>query len=234
MDFKNCNWPLGIKELKTYLRSIANEKYKNFSKSLVPGDFEMLGVNIPTLKKIGREIYRGDYESFLSTDDSGIFELAFLKGQVIANIKDPDEYEKWFLWYIPSITNWSLCDSFIAASKVIKKDEERFFKIAEELIKQDAEFKNRVGFVILLDYFVDDNHKARILKLLEGYASDRYYANMALAWLLSELYVKYPEETFEFLINGGMSEEVMKYTVRKIKDSYRVSQENKDKLKRLA
>lgn len=230
MDFSLFKWPQDKTLLVDYLKQIANEKYRNFSKGLIPGDFVMLGVNIPSLKKIAKSIYKGNWQDFLMVDDEEIFELKFLKGQVIANIKDIGEYETRFWEYLPSITDWSLCDSFIMASKVISKDRHRFFPIVEVLIRSKDEFKNRIGFIILLGYFVNEDYFEKILPLIDGFKSDKYYANMGLAWLLSQMYAKNPLKTYEFIKRAQLSQEVKNYTVRKVRDSYKVSKEDKEKI----
>lgn len=230
IDFSSFSWPVDKPKLVEYLKNISDEKYRKFSKGLIPGEFEMIGVNIPTLKKIAKEIYKGEWQSFLKIDDEGIFELKFLKGQVIANIKDITLYEEYFYFYLQCVTDWSLCDSFIMSSKVISKNRERFFGIAEKLIESDEEFKNRVGFIILLDYFVDKEYYDKVTHLIDGFVSDKYYANMGLAWLLSVMYVKFPDETYNFLKRAKLSFEVKRLTVRKVRDSYRVSRENKERI----
>lgn len=227
MDFRRANWSKDKNALVRYLNSIANTKYRDFSKKLIPGDVHMLGINLPTLKKIAKEIAKGDYEKFLQIDDDGVFELKYLKGQVIASLKDVDEYEKYFMWYLPSITDWSLCDGYVAASKIIKKDRERFFNIAKKLILGGVEFEARVGLVIMLVYMVDDEYIDRVFDLIEGLKSNHYYVKMAHAWLMCELYIKYTDRTKEFLLSNPPEQDVLKMTIRKIKDSYRVTIEDK-------
>lgn len=230
MNFKDALWPDAIDDLKKYLIGLSNEKYKNFSKGLIPGDFIMLGVNVPTLKRIAKEIYKSNWKNFLEVDDENTFEIKFLKGQVIANITSPYVYEEWFWRYLPSIDDWSSCDSFISASKVIKSDRGRFFEIAKKLIDSEYEFENRVGFVILLNYFVDEEYKNEIFTAIRGFESTSYYAEMGLAWLLCVLYVSFPKETFDFLKMNRFSEDVIKYTIRKIRDSYQISSEEKKRI----
>ena len=58
---------------------------------------------------------------------------------------------------------------------------------------------------------------------------------MALAWLIiSVMYIKFPLETKAFLLNSNLDRDVIKMSIRKIKDSYRVDEENKEWLKKLA
>lgn len=233
MDFKTINWKKGEEPFLKYLESISEEEYRDFSKNLTPGEFTMLGIRIPILKKVAKEISKGDYTEFLKLDSKNIFEVKLLKGFVISNIKNLDEYKTYFDEFVPLIDNWAICDSFIASSKIIKKDLEYFFKYASSLLRKNDEFLNRVAFVILLDYFCINEYYMRVLKLIEGYKSDAYYANMALAWLLSELYINYTEETKKYIQKVKFDNKVTKYTIRKIKDSFRVSREDKEWLKNI-
>lgn len=220
-------------EVLNYLYSVSDEKYKTFSKKITPGEFKMIGVRIPILKSLAKKIYKEDYLSFLKIDDENIFELVMLKGLVIANIKDIEEYKNYFNSFLPKINNWAICDIFLASSKVIKKDMTYFWNISLELINKKDEFMKRVGLVILLDYFVNDEYIDRIIETIKNFKCDAYYANMALAWLISVMYIKYPDKTKKLLLNNSFDTEVIKMSIRKIKDSYRVSLENKDWLKNI-
>lgn len=234
MDFENIDWHKGNGTLLNYLDSIKEPNYRDFSKKLTPGEFTMLGVRIPILKNIAKSISKGDYEIFLKLNDKNIFELRLIKGQVIANLKDLDEYKKYLDEFIPLIDNWAICDTFLCSSKIIKKDRPYFYRKARSLLNTRDEFENRVAFLILLCYFVEKDYLDDAFELIKGYESDKYYANMALAWLLSVMFVKFPEETKIFLLENPFDEQVTKYTIRKIKDSYRVSKENKEWLKNIS
>lgn len=221
-------------EILEYLYSVSDEVYKSFSKKITPGEFEMIGVRIPTLKQLAKKISKGNYREFLKINDENIFELIMLKALVIANIKDVEEYKKYFTEFLPKISNWAICDTFLAASKIIKRDMLYFFNLSLNLIEEKEEFLNRVGFVILLDYFVSEEYIDTICKKIRNFKSDAYYANMALAWLISVMYIKSPEKTKEFFQDNNLDKTVIKMSIRKIKDSYRVSLENKEWLKKTA
>lgn len=234
MKIANLDWSKDYDQFLNYLYSIKDVKYRDFSKKITPGEFEMIGIRIPYLKTIAKKIYKNtDYKSFLKIDDNNTFELIMLKGLVIANIKDSNEFKYYFNYFLPYINNWAICDIFLAASKTIKKNEEYYFKESCRLIKLNDEFKNRVGFVLLLDYFVSDKYIDRILDITNGYKSDKYYANMSLAWLLSVCYIKYPEKMKKYLQNCNLNRDVIKKSIQKIRDSYRVSREDKEQLKKL-
>lgn len=234
MNYKETDWKEGLEPLLNYLNDIAEPTYRDFSKKITPGNFTMLGIRIPILKKIAKNISQGDYRTFLTHSDRGIYELKILKGLVISNIKNIEEYKEYFEQFLPSIDNWAVCDIFLASSKIIKKDRPYYLNLCKELLKTDDEFKNRVAFVIFLDYFVDEEYRDTILDIIANYKSEHYYANMALAWLLSIIFVKFPKETKEYLTKNKFDENVTKYMIRKIKDSYRVSTEDKEWLKNVS
>lgn len=234
MDIKDFSWPKDNDRLISYLISLQDDKYKAFNEKITPGEFNMIGIRIPELRKIAKEILKTDYERFLKTFDDDHYEVKLIKGFVIGNIKDRDRFRYHFEEFIKEIDNWAVCDSFIASAKIILKDREYYFYRSRKLLEESSEFLNRVGFVILLDYFVDEEHYDAISSMLKSYKSGKYYADMAISWLLSEMYIRFPKKTQTFLIENHFDKTIIKYTARKIKDSYRVSEEDKKWLKKIS
>jgi len=233
MKIQDINWNKEEDNFYNYLYSLQEEKYKDFAKSLIPGNVILIGIRLPILKKIAKEIMKTDYKSFLNLKDNNIFEVKMLKAFVIANIKDLKTYLSFFTKFIQTIDNWSICDSFIAASKIIEKNRETFYTIIEKLLVNKKEFNNRVGFVILLNYYIVDEYIDDVLTIIDLYKNDTYYANMALAWLLCEAYIKYPQKMQTYLSNVTLNKNIKKNMIRKIKDSYRVPKSNKEWLKKI-
>ncbi len=50
------------KELKCTLQQMAEPKYKEFSRKIVKGKLKMLGIRIPVLRKIAKEIVKGNFK----------------------------------------------------------------------------------------------------------------------------------------------------------------------------
>ena len=110
------------KEIKTRLRELAGEKYRKFTSGLVPGVDNMLGVRLPYLQAIAREIAASDWRGYLSTADDEYFEEVMLQGFIIGLAKtDIDEKLRLIGQFVPKIDNWSVCDSFCARLKFIKR-----------------------------------------------------------------------------------------------------------------
>ena len=53
-------------EIKQYLLARADKKYLDFSARLVPGCATMLGVRIPELRKLAKELAKGDFRTYLA------------------------------------------------------------------------------------------------------------------------------------------------------------------------
>ena len=56
---------------------------------------------------------------------------------------------------------------------------------------------------------------------------EEYYINMAIAWLISECFIKYPALTRSFLENNNLNKFTQNKTISKIRDSLRVSNDEK-------
>ena len=53
---------------------------------------------------------------------------------------------------------------------------------------------------------------------------------MAEAWLVCELYTKFPKETKKYILNNNLNKFTQNKAISKIHDSYRVSAEEKEML----
>ena len=60
-------------EYVNYLIALKDEKNKIFSEKLIFTKNEILGIKLPILRDIGKKISKGDYKSFLKSQDSGVF-----------------------------------------------------------------------------------------------------------------------------------------------------------------
>ena len=229
------NWNKdNYKKFVEYLISIKDEKYKEFHSSLVLNSkYEMIGIRLPIMRKIAKEISKTDIEEFLKHSQNKYYEEIMIQGLVISNVKDEEIFYKFFKNHINKIDNWALCDSFCNSIKIVKKYEEKYFPLAIEMSLNEKEFISRTGLVIILSHFVEEKYLKEIFNTLNKIESDAFYINMAQAWLICDLYIKYPKETLKFIKQNNLNKFTHNKAISKIHDSYRVSKEDKEYLNAL-
>lgn len=218
-------------EFVKYLISLQDTKYKEFHSSLVLNSkYEIIGVRLPIMRNIAKTIAKGNFEEFLKCAKDKYYEEVMIQGLVISHIKDEEIFYKHFKKHIYKIDNWALCDSFCSSIKIIRKHEEKYFKVAIKMALDKAEFTSRIGLIMILDHFISKENLKAIFDILNKIESDKFYINMAESWLLCEMYIKFPKETFEFIKNNNLNKFTQNKTISKIHDSYRVSKAEKEML----
>ena len=106
-------------EYLNYLNSISEEEYKNFHSKLCFTKYQILGIRVPIMRKIAKNISKSNIEEFLKLCGNTYYEEVFIEGLVISNIKDEDIFIKYFSNYINKIDNWGICDTFCNSLKII-------------------------------------------------------------------------------------------------------------------
>lgn len=219
-------------ELINSLFKKANADYLEFTKKITnPGLIKMIGVKIPELRKIAKETAKTDFASYYSFYQGKYFEERMLLGMSIG-YSDIDIYDKYLEIYAKEITDWSLCDSVASSLKLIKKNNEHFYPLVLKLIETNQEFIIRFGLVILLFHYMNDDYIDEILKICLTIQSDAYYVKMAVSWVLCECFIKYPSKTDKYISSQYLSSFILNKTISKICDSFRVSKETKEMLKK--
>lgn len=104
------------------------------------------------------------------------------------------------------------------------------YKKAKEYINSDMPFARRWGYVMFMPTLVKDSNVAD--KLFELFKDDdEYYVQMAEAWLISYLGIYAPEKTLKYLKTCPLQYNIVGKGIQKICDSFRVSDEWKNKFK---
>lgn len=234
MDFRTINKD-NYSEFLSYLKSLGDEKYRNFHGSLVKDtDSYIIGVRIPVLRSVAKDILKGDVESFLASSGREYYEEIMLRGLVTAQIKGSyKEIADRVDGFIDYIDNWAVCDTFCSTLKCIKKFPEEFFGHINTYLKSENLWAKRVGLVLMMNYYLTDEYIDRVLERVDKIQSSEYYVQMGKAWLLATAFAKYRDKTLDFLKSGEFDNKTFNMTVQKCVDSYRVSKEDKEYLKTL-
>lgn len=214
-----------------YLYSKKDIKFKEFSKKIIL-DETMIGVRTPILKNMAREIFKGNYKSYLEIAKDDIYEEKLIYGLIICNIKEfNEETIKYMDNYSKKINNWALCDLFCSNLKFVKKNKKEVLEYIKKKIKKENIWIKRLCFVLLLDYYIEEKYLSLIFELCDTYNTNDYYIEMSVAWLISNCYIKYKRETNIYLNNNKLNKFTYNKAIQKIIESKRITEEEKNILR---
>lgn len=221
--------------IRKELFNLKDDKYKEFHSSLCPGVDTIIGVRVPVLRKYAKELAKSDWKENFKQIQNDYYEEIMLQGMILGiAIKDIKELKTYLEDFIPKIDNWAVCDVCCAGLKLTQKNQEEMWKFLQKYLKSDKEFEIRFGIVMLLDYYINEDYIDKILQIFDTTKSEAYYVKMSVAWAISVCYVKFPKQTERYLENCSLDEFTYKKSIQKIKESYRVSKEQKKRLEEKA
>lgn len=223
-----------MENIKKLINDNIDVKYREFSKNLLPNVDNVLGVRVPVLKNIAREVAKDDPIFYLDNVTNDSFEEVMLEGLVIGNLKVSKETVLVYIdRFVYKINNWSVCDAFCTSLKIVNTDKDYFFKYLLKFKNSKKEFELRFMLVMFLDYYIDKKYITKIFKIIDNIKSSDYYAQMAIAWCLSMCYIKYEDATLDFLERCNLDDWTYNKTIQKIIESRQVEPSIKEKLKKM-
>lgn len=216
------------KDIQEQLIQLAEPEYQAFTSKLLPGATNILGVRLPLLRKIAKQLAKEDWRSYLQEASEFYFEEVMLQGMVIGYVKaDMVEIVPYITDFIPKIDNWSVCDSFCSGLKLTKKYPKEMWKFIQSYLKDSREYYIRFGVVMLLNYYISEEYIKEALQAMEEIRSNDYYVKMGVAWAVSMYYVKLPTQTMPFLINNQLDDFTYNKALQKIVESLKIDNETK-------
>ncbi|MCI2074641.1 MAG: DNA alkylation repair protein [Candidatus Methanomethylophilus sp.] len=219
-------------EVDAFLEANADPAYRTFNSRIIPDAGRMAGVRMPLLRKFAGKIMKDDWRSFLELEPH-YYEQKVLKALVIAEaeisgrerVRLTEEFSR-------EIADWGTCDTLCGSWKIDSESSaEMLWDMSLRMLKTGREFMMRVGAVMMLFHFIDDEHIAQVIEQMRRISSPGYYCSMGAGWCLSFCYIAYPEMTEKALVSGCADLEVLRLAVRKIRESHAVSTEDKTRLR---
>ena len=221
-----------MEDIRKKLFELQDVKYKEFHSGLCPNVDKIIGVRVPQLKELAKQIVKEDYKEFLIHVKDEYYEELALHGLVIGyakmSIEDTFDYLKKF---VPKINSWAVCDVTCANLKITKKYRKEMWEFLETYIHSNKEYEIRFAVVMYLNYYLtDDEYIAEILKRIDKVENKEYYVQMAIAWLISIAYIKQKDKTIKYLEKNHLDKFTQNKAIQKIRESYRVPKEEKENL----
>lgn len=225
--------------INNYIEEKINEnidlEYLKFHSKLVNDVKNINGVRVPILRSIAKDVSKmSNVNEYLENPILDSYEQIMIYGLTIGYLKlDINGFKKYLKKFIPYIDNWAVCDTVVSNLKNIKKNKDVLYNFVLEYLNSSEEFSQRFAIIILMDYYLDDKYYMEVLEKLINIKSDKYYVNMAISWLVSTCYIKYPKYILNLLKDRKFNIWVHNKSIQKIIESNRIDKKEKENLRKL-
>lgn len=218
-----------VQDFQNFVKANSDEKYKAFHSKLVNTSYTLNGVRMPLMKKEAKLIAKNCDAREIFAWKTFCYEQVAVQGYVLALKCKSREFYELLEDYVGKIDDWSLCDGACCA---VKRKDEEYFALCKSYASSRDEWRARWGIVGIMVNFLDKDENT-LLSVLGSIEQGKYYVDMAFAWLLQVLAVKYEDKAISAIKTLNLSPAVRKMTAGKIRDSFRISKEKKDYFKSL-
>ena len=223
-----------MQEIVDLLFSKQDIKYRDFQAPLFPSVNKdtMIGVRLPVIKKIAKEIANSDMASkFLKELPHQYYDENQLHAFIISSIKDFQTCLKELNRFLPYVDNWGTCDTLIP--KVFDKHKDELVTEIKRWLNSEHVYTVRFAIGTLMRFYLNDSFKEEYLELVSCVKSEEYYINMMIAWYFATALAKQYEFAIKYIEEKKLSPWVHNKTIQKAVESYRISDEQKIYLRSL-
>ncbi len=223
-----------ITNLQKELFKYQDIKYRDFQIKLVPNinSSDIIGIRTPDLKNITKEFsIKDDVKLFLNDLPHKYLEENLIHMFLISNIKDFDICVSELNKFLPYVNSWPVSDQ--SSPKIFKKNHQKLISIIKNWMKSPHLYTARYGIRILMNEFLDDDFNESYLKLVSEIKTNEYYLQMMIAWFFATALAKQYDKTIYYFENHILDANIHKKAIQKAIDSFRVTKEHKNYLRKL-
>ncbi len=213
------------------LTLLREESYQKFQSSLLPtvDPSAILGVRTPELRKIAKELYGTETgKAFLNELPHSRFEENQIHGFMISEIQNFEECLIQTERFLPYIDNWATCDQ--TAPKVFSKHKQELLPSIDRWLDSDHTYTVRFAIGMLMRHYLDADYQTAYTDRVCAVESDDYYIRMEQAWYMATALAKQWDSVIPYLEKRILPKWTHNKTIRKAKESYRITTEQKDYL----
>jgi 3-methyladenine DNA glycosylase AlkD len=210
-----------------------DDKYRDFQVKLVPNvsPDTIIGVRTPDMRKIAKEVFNSpEKDEFLKELPHKYYEENLVHFFIIAMIKDFDECIEKVDEFLPYVDCWPVSDQ--ATPKSFKKNHAKLLPYIKNWIASDHVYTARFGIRMLMNEFLDDDFKDEYLELVASKEGDDYYLKMMVAWYFATALAKKYDESVKYIEGRKLDDWIHKKAIQKAVESFRVTDEHKEYLKK--
>ena len=220
--------------IRQELFALQDLKYKDFQAKLIPSvdPKRVIGVRTPALRELAKKLSGSpEAAAFLNSLPHEYYDENNLHGFLIERMKDFDEAMAAIDAFLPYVDNWATCD--LMSPKVFKKRLPELYDKALLWIASGETYTVRFGIEMLMSFFLDEHFKPEIFDIVSAIVSEEYYINMMIAWFFATALAKQYDAALPYIEGKRMAPWVHNKTIQKAVESYRITDEQKARLRAL-
>lgn len=220
-------------ELHNRLFAMGDEAYADFQAKLTPNVAreKFIGIRVPVLRDFAKLYYKEEYHDFIMELPHYYYDENMLHGLLLSLMKNYDECIEALRVFLPYVDNWAVCD--IMYPKIFSKNKEKLIDNIREWIKSEHTYTCRFGMNMLMKLYLDEDFKEEYLEIVASVKSEEYYVNMMIAWFFATALAKQWDATIPYIENNCLGKWTHNKAIQKSIESYRVSEEQKEYLRKL-
>lgn len=218
-----------------------DEKYALFASRIINSSYPLLGVRMPILHKIAKELDEREKKELLDKIPQNLScEEWLVMGDVLASELKQMPLKQWWDYaraYLLRIDSWNYVDNLFSQLRWMKgKKYSGIYNALYELLLEELYCTDTfvLRFVIMtLTRYYPQSYGELLGRLGDFENGLEYYLRMGSAWAICEMYCKERERIFAFLRDAKLCDEIHALSIRKICESKQVSSEEKERIKAL-
>lgn len=221
-------------EMQQRLFALQDAGYRDFHAALMPTVDKALviGVRSPALRALARELKGTEMAAaFMAQLPHKYYEENNLHAALLGHIRDFDACMAKLERFLPYVDNWATCD--MMNPKALAKDKAALLERVRLWLQSGHTYTVRFGMGMLMRYFLEEDFREEYLALVASVQSEEYYIRMMQAWYFATALAKQYEAAVTYLEQRKLEVWVHNKTIQKARESYRISDEQKEYLKSL-
>lgn len=193
---------------------------------------KFIGVRLPEVRKLAKTYIKEEEASeFMRKLHHDYYDENMLHGLLISEMKDYNRCIEAIDIFLPYVDNWAVCDTM--SPKIFRKHKAELISKIMEWANSEQTYTCRFGLEMLMNHYLDADFKPEYLEIPATVYSDEYYVKMMVAWFFATALAKQWDATIPFLVQQRLDVWVHNKTIQKARESYRITDEQKEYLKTL-
>ena len=221
-------------EIQQRLFALQDAGYRDFHAALMPTVDKALviGVRMPALRALAKELKGTEPAAdFMAQLPHKYYEENNLHAALIGHIRDFDACMAAVERFLPYVDNWATCD--MMNPRALAKDKAALLERIRLWLQSSHTYTVRFGMEMLMNHFLEEDFREEYPALVASVQSEEYYVRMMQAWYFATALAKQYEAAVTYLEQRRLGAWVHNKTIQKARESFRVSQEQKEYLKSL-